>query len=73
MTVQVQATTTTIRKAVPGDIHHIGVTLSRAFQDDPVVAWIIPDAGRRRAIAADDHVEARVGGREPLCESRGGA
>jgi GNAT superfamily N-acetyltransferase len=46
----VQATTTTIRKAVPGDISQIGVTLSRAFQDDPVIAWMIPDANRRRAM-----------------------
>ena len=44
------ATTTTVRKAVADDIDQISVTLSRAFQDDPVMAWIIPDADRRRAI-----------------------
>jgi GNAT superfamily N-acetyltransferase len=47
------ATTTIVQKAVADDLDQISVTLSRAFHDDPVMAFIIPDADRRRAILAD--------------------
>jgi GNAT superfamily N-acetyltransferase len=50
MAVHATTATTTVRKAVADDIDQISVTLSRAFHDDPVMAWIIPDADRRRAI-----------------------
>jgi GNAT superfamily N-acetyltransferase len=38
-----------IRKADPADLPALGYALSAAFHDDPVLSWIIPDEGRRRA------------------------
>ncbi len=41
--------TIAIARAVPADAPTLGATLARAFQDDPVFGWIIPDAHRRAA------------------------
>lgn len=41
--------TTDIARAAPADIPTIGDALARAFHADPVLAWIVPDAARRRA------------------------
>ena len=40
--------TPTIRKATPDDVTPIAGVLSRAFHDDPVFGWWIPDDERRR-------------------------
>ncbi len=42
-------TTVAATKATPADVPAVGSVLARAMQDDPVFAWGIPDAGRRRA------------------------
>jgi GNAT superfamily N-acetyltransferase len=42
------ASMTTVR-ASSTDASTIGLALARAFQDDPVLSWIVPDAERRRA------------------------
>ena len=39
-----------IRKAGPSDIPQISRVLARAFADDPVFAWVIPDESRRRRL-----------------------
>ena len=38
-----------IRQAQPADFVRVIATLSDAFQTDPAMAWILPDAERRRA------------------------
>lgn len=45
MTIQ---TTTTPRKAGPGDRDAVAATLAEAFHDDPVMRWASPDDARRR-------------------------
>jgi ribosomal protein S18 acetylase RimI-like enzyme len=42
-----------VRKAVPQDLPEIGTALSRAFFDDPLFAWAIPDYDRRHRVAAE--------------------
>jgi GNAT superfamily N-acetyltransferase len=42
-----------VRAATPGDNQSISTVLARAFADDPVFTWCIPDAGRRRATLPD--------------------
>lgn len=37
-----------IRKAGPDRVADMARTLARAFQDDPVIAWLVPDDARRR-------------------------
>jgi hypothetical protein len=37
-----------IRKAGPSDIPQLSRVLARAFTDDPVFSWVVPDEGRRR-------------------------
>jgi hypothetical protein len=34
----------TARKATRSDVHRLGRTLARAFQDDVAMFWAIPDA-----------------------------
>jgi GNAT superfamily N-acetyltransferase len=38
----------TVRKATAADVPRLSVAMARAFQDDPVTTWMMPDAGRRR-------------------------
>ena len=42
--------TSTVYTARSDDVEQVSVTLSRAFFDDPVIAWIVPDPGRRRMV-----------------------
>ena len=35
------------RKAKPADVPALATALARAFDDDPVIGWVFPDAGRR--------------------------
>jgi GNAT superfamily N-acetyltransferase len=37
-----------VRPATPGDLTAIGTALTRAFHDDPVGSWVMPDADVRR-------------------------
>lgn len=37
----------TVCKATNADLHQLGRTIARAFQDDPALAWAAPDAQRR--------------------------
>lgn len=43
------ATTIEIGRATTSDVSTINEILGRAFQDDPVFRWIVPDDGTRRA------------------------
>lgn len=36
-----------VRKAAPDEAERLGRTLAAAFQEDPVVTWMVPDAARR--------------------------
>ena len=42
-------TTVTITHATPADVPAVAGVLARAFQDDPMFVWSIPDPDRRRA------------------------
>ena len=42
-----------VRKAVPQDHPEISSALSRAFFDDPLFAWAIPDDDRRQRVTAE--------------------
>ena len=44
------ATTDQVRNAAPQDVPGISTALSRAFFDDPVFAWGIPDEDRRQRV-----------------------
>jgi GNAT superfamily N-acetyltransferase len=44
------ASTDQVRKAAPQDLPEISAALSRAFLDDPVFAWALPDADRRQRV-----------------------
>lgn len=37
----------TVHEAEKADVKELAHTLSRAFFDDPVMSWLLPDAGRR--------------------------
>ena len=39
----------TVRKATPDDLPEISSALSKAFFDDPLMAWAIPDQERVKA------------------------
>lgn len=39
-----------VRKAAPDDLPQISTALSRAFFDDPLFAWALPDADRRQRL-----------------------
>lgn len=39
---------TPVRKATYADVRPVSVTLAKAFEDDPVMEWLIPSAGRNR-------------------------
>ncbi len=41
----------TVRNATIDDVHLLGQTLGRAFQDDPAMAWSTPNARRRERFA----------------------
>lgn len=41
-------TTIDIARATPTDVPRLSRTLARAFQDDPVFGWVVPDADLRR-------------------------
>lgn len=43
------AATIDVATATPGDVPALSRALARAFHDDPVFEWVIPDAGSRRA------------------------
>lgn len=43
------AATIDIAPATPGDVPALSRALARAFHDDPVFRWVIPDAAARRA------------------------
>lgn len=43
------AATIEIARAVPADVPTLSGALARAFHDDPVFEWIVPDADHRRA------------------------
>ena len=47
------AATDKVRKAVPEDLPEISTALSRAFFDDPQIAWAIPDEDRRQRVVAE--------------------
>lgn len=38
-----------VRKASSEEADRLGRTLAAAFQDDPVLTWLVPDAARRRS------------------------
>lgn len=38
-----------VRKATSDEVDSLARTLARAFHDDPVFTWLVPDASRRRA------------------------
>lgn len=42
--------TITVQTARSDDVEQVSATLSRAFFDDPVLAWIVPEPGRRRTV-----------------------
>lgn len=44
-----RATLSTVR-ATAADVPTLGRTLARAFHDDPVFSWVVPDHERRRAL-----------------------
>jgi ribosomal protein S18 acetylase RimI-like enzyme len=37
----------TVCKGTNADVHQLGRTIAHAFQDDPALAWAVPDAQRR--------------------------
>lgn len=37
-----------VRRAGPGDVEPLALTLARAFEDDPVMRWLFPTARLRR-------------------------
>ena len=40
----------TVRKATPDDLPQLSAALSKAFLDDPPMAWAIPDQDRRQRL-----------------------
>jgi hypothetical protein len=40
----------TVRKATPDDLPQLSAALSRAFFDDPLMSWAIPDQDRRQRL-----------------------
>ena len=38
----------TVRKATPADRAQVAATMAKAFYEDPIAAWMMPDDGRRR-------------------------
>jgi ribosomal protein S18 acetylase RimI-like enzyme len=43
-------TGSSVRKATLADAPGLAQALASAFQDDPTIAWVFPDEGRRRAL-----------------------
>ena len=41
-----------VRKVTAADVPRLAATLGRAFQDDPVLSWLLPDESRRAQRAA---------------------
>jgi ribosomal protein S18 acetylase RimI-like enzyme len=39
-----------VRRATLADVPRLAQALSSAFQDDPVIAWVLPDEQRRRVV-----------------------
>jgi ribosomal protein S18 acetylase RimI-like enzyme len=39
-----------VRKATPAEIPRLAAALAAAFADDPVIAWVFPNAQRRRRV-----------------------
>jgi ribosomal protein S18 acetylase RimI-like enzyme len=39
-----------VRKATLADVPRLAQALASAFQDDPVIAWVLPDKHRRRVV-----------------------
>jgi len=39
-----------VRKATLADVPRLAQALASAFQDDPVITWVLPDAQRRRVV-----------------------
>jgi ribosomal protein S18 acetylase RimI-like enzyme len=44
------ATTDQVRKAIPDDLSQLSTALSRAFFDDPLFVWTLPDTDRRQRL-----------------------
>jgi hypothetical protein len=44
------ATTGQVRKTVPDDLPQVSAALSRAFFNDPLFAWALPDPDRRQRL-----------------------
>jgi hypothetical protein len=40
----------TVRKATPDDLPQLSAALSKAFFDDPLMVWAIPDQDRRQRL-----------------------
>lgn len=63
------------RPAVKSDIRDLGLTLGRAFYDDPVAMWLLPDDDKRRAhlhrafATMTRHHHLAAGGVEVACEA----
>ena len=41
---------TAVRKATASDVERLAGVLLRAFFDDPVITWMLPDAARRARV-----------------------
>lgn len=63
------------RPAAKSDIRELGLTLGRAFYDDPVAMWLLPDDDKRRAhlhrafATMTRHHHLAAGGVEVACEA----
>ncbi len=42
-----------VRRATPSDTPVLAAALARAFEDDPLMVWLVPDTGRRTHLLAE--------------------
>jgi hypothetical protein len=47
---QAMPTGSSVRKATLADAPRLAQGLASAFQDDPVITWVVPDEQRRRRV-----------------------